>query len=567
MSHFFCSKDCPDLCGMEMATDAALFKVAAGQPQDWCAPGFVCGKFNTFIRREIDNGLLSWQRTPGGRVDYADAPAALDALASWLAPLRDKKILYLRGSGSLGYNMGYWDQLFSQFPGAVSISGDPCDATGSAAHYEDFRSVSNPPVTALAQAQTIILYGKNAAVTSPHLAVYLQQLRRNGTEIILIDPVRTATARLADHYIQIQPASDGLVACALLTRLGYEKDHSVSSLLTAAGISDADFALLLDRIARRKVAHIQGLGMQRHENGMNAIRWINRLAVRTGAQDLLYYGHGSKRFWYGHPAWFDQQLPIDEVPQRLAQGEFDLFVNIAANPAVTYPDSNRWARGLAKTTTLVVDTNDSATTGYADFFLKVGGMFAQTDFMGSYFFPHRQRRQALTRELSDMAAAQGIAERLGISLQIRDEAELSAPLQSPRRYQTEHLELMMPTAARPFRLLTASHPAYLNSQTLPGQETGRQVVLIHPDDAEKRQIGAGDRVRIVGDCGHFTALAQVTDRVGAGVLMCWKNLPMPEGLCNSAISSRLTDSRQGLAYYAAPVDIVKSDGHHHAHLG
>jgi hypothetical protein len=40
-------------------------------------------------------------------------------------------------------------------------------------------------------------------------------------------------------------------------------------------------------------------------------------------------------------------------------------------------------------------------------------------------------------------------------------------------------------------------------------------------------------------------------------LMCWKNLPMPQGFCNSAVPSRMTDSGDGLAYYAAEVRILK----------
>ncbi len=554
--NFFCSKDCPDLCGMDIHSEESLISYRA-EPQLWSSPGFICAKFKDFATREINNGLLSWQKTGDDIQHFPDAASSLGALARWLVPFRNKNILYLRGSGSLGYNMGYWDQLFAAFPHCVTVNSDPCDATGDKAHELDFGCVSNPCITRLAEAETIILYGKNAAVTSPHLYTYLKKLKKSGSEIILIDPVKTATASLADHYIQIQPACDGLLACALLTELGYERDYPVFQLLESAGVSSEQFILLLDRLRTNKVAHIQGMGLQRQENGMNAIRWINRLAHFTNGTERLYYGHSSKRRWQRHPAHFREKISLDETAVRLAAGEFDLFVNIAVNPIVTYTDSNLWIRALNRTPTLVVDTNMTPTATYADFFLKVGGMFAQADFQSSYFFPHHYSRPAFTDELSDMQAARALAKKLSIPLINAAEEELRIPAPGPRSYQTKSLELHWPQEMKDFRLLTASHLDYLNSQIINGQEQGLQVIHINPLDAEQRDIATGDALRVEGDCGAFSAHALITDEVPAGSLMCWKNLPMLDGFCNSAVPGRLTDGNNGLAYYAAEVRIFK----------
>ena len=554
--NFFCSKDCPDLCGVEIHDDSSLRSYKA-KPELWSSPGFVCRKFQDFATREVNNGLDSWQQQENEKLVYKDSAAALGALADWLAPFRGKNILYLRGSGSLGYNMGYWDQLFSAFTNCVGVNGNPCNATGGAAHELDFGTINNPHISRLAEAETIILYGKNAAVTSPHLYTYLKKLKKSGIEIILIDPVKTATAGLADHYIQIQPACDGLLACALLTELGHEPDYQVPLLLDAAGIDADAFALLLERLRSKKVAHIQGIGLQRQENGMNAIRWINRLAHFTDSVERLFYGHSSKRRWHKHPARFATQIGLDELPVRLAAGEFDLFVNIAANPAVTYADSNLWARALSRTPTLVVDTNMSTTAAYAGFFLKVGGMFAQADFQNSYFFPHDYSRPAFTTELSDMQAARELARHLDISLVVRSEDQLRAPEPPPRNYRTESLELHWPQQMSDFRLLSAAHLEYLNSQIVDGQEQGLQVVHINPLDAEQHEIQNGDTLRIDGDCGAFSAHALITDEVPVNTLMCWKNLPMLKGFCNSAVPGRRTDAGVGLAYYAAEVRIFK----------
>ncbi|HMB15318.1 MAG TPA: hypothetical protein VKN62_03305, partial [Pelovirga sp.] len=160
--NFFCSKDCPDLCGMDIHSEESMISYRA-ESQLWSSPGFICAKFKDFATREINNGLLSWQKGGDDREYFPDAASGLGALAAWLEPFRHKNILYLRGSGSLGYNMGYWDQLFSAFPHCVTVNSDPCNDTGSKAHELDFGCVSNPCASRLAEAETIILYGKNAA--------------------------------------------------------------------------------------------------------------------------------------------------------------------------------------------------------------------------------------------------------------------------------------------------------------------------------------------------------------------------------------------------------------------
>jgi anaerobic selenocysteine-containing dehydrogenase len=290
---------------------------------------------------------------------------------------------------------------------------------------------------------------------------------------------------------------------------------------------------------------------------MNAMRWINRLAHFTDSVELLYYGQKSKRRWQPHPARFSKEIALDEIAVRLAAGEFDLFVNIAVNPAVTYADSNLWVHALNRTPTLVVDTNMTTTATYADFFLKVGGMFAQADFQNSYFFSHHYSRPAFTDELSDMQAARALAKKLEISLISTTEEELRAPAPAPRQYRTTTLDLHWPQQMKDFRLLTASHLDYLNSQIINGQEQGLQVIHINPIDAEQRDINSDDTLRVEGDCGAFSAQALITDEVPEGTLMCWKNLPMLDGFCNSAVPGRLTDGENGLAYYAAEVRIFK----------
>ncbi|PLX70632.1 MAG: hypothetical protein C0602_03740 [Denitrovibrio sp.] len=555
--NFFCSKDCPDLCGIraEIKDDGYSFE---GIPEKWSETGFVCSKFKVFAEREINSGLKSYQMEKGEKRSFEDDSQAISALAETLEEYSDKKILFMRGSGSLGYNLAYWDVLFSSFNNCWGITGGPCDETGGDAHVADFGALTNPDVKNLEQPDTIILYGKNAAVCSQHLYAYLKKLKKQGKVIIYIDPVRTKTAELADRYIMINPCTDGLLACALLTELGLENGHDTMALISKTGMSADDFDFLRSRIEKGKTAHIQGFGIQRHSNGMNSFQWINRLAVKTGCEDLLYFGHSSKRKWKTPSSSFKAFVHADKIAETLLKDDFDLFVIAGANPAMTFPDTNMWEKALSGIKTIVIDTNESKTSVHADFFLRVGGMFAQQDFMGSYFFPQHYQRGKLTKEMSDTDAVERLAEKLNISIRIKDISEVKELPQPERKYATQSLELTMPETSEKFQLITSSHHSYLNSQTLPGMEQGLQVVYINSDDAEKAGLKTGDDVKISGDTGHFTAEAVVTENIAERSVMCWKNIPMKKGYTNCAIPNKLTDSGSGLVYYTAFVDIEKA---------
>ena len=80
---FFCSKDCPDLCGVRVEYSDGRYTFR-GKPEPWCDPGFVCGKFNLYARREINNGLCSWLLKDGVRQKIPNSEDAIHLLTDFL---------------------------------------------------------------------------------------------------------------------------------------------------------------------------------------------------------------------------------------------------------------------------------------------------------------------------------------------------------------------------------------------------------------------------------------------------------------------------------------------------
>jgi anaerobic selenocysteine-containing dehydrogenase len=524
--------------------------------ESWQQHGIVCSKMQMYAEREINNGIKPWQILDDVKSEFSNDSDALDAMAKLLTNNKDKKILYMRGSGSLGYKMGAWDQIFAQLEDCYNIDGNPCDTTGDTANEVDFTNAINPDATNMYNTDKIIVFGKNASNCSLNLYALLNDLKKQGKTIIYIDPINTKTAKLADRYIQINSGCDGMLACALLTHMGIENGHNVDSLIAESGITTDEFDYILRHIEPKKTSFIVGYGLQRQPNGMNSVQWLDRLAVKTDNTDTLYFGHGSKRFWKSMDcAPFKGAVNIADVASRLASGEFDLFVCIGANPAMTFPDSNLWAKALTATKTIVVDTNICKTADFADLFIKVGGMFSMGDTMGSYFFPHKHYRERYTNEMNDVEAAEALADRLGLTIDVREPKDMEQEVPTTREYVTKSLELLKPPTSQKFQFFTASHPSYLNSQILDRMVPELQVVHLNPKDAENYKLNNDDIVRVYNEYGQLKGRVLVSDMVPEKTLLSWKSIPMVEGQANNVIPAEATDAGNGLNYYTVFVDI------------
>ncbi|HCW92588.1 MAG TPA: hypothetical protein DHM44_02795, partial [Flexistipes sinusarabici] len=275
----YCSKDCPDLCSFDITVKGGKADIKPSQHYFLDVP-FVCTKLKHFFDREFSD-VKSFVKNAAEEQKPCSHKDAVWETAQFLKRNRDKKILFIKGSGSLGYNMYYWDKLFSNFPNCWFVEGGPCDETGIYAHVKDFGCIKNPAVTNLSQAETIILFGKNARNCSPHLYAYLKKMKKNGKKIVYIDPVKTATAELADKFIRINPGTDGLLTAALLEEIVPGQGRKIDGILEKTGLLSEDFNYLKECVKDGKTAFIQGFGLQRYSNGANIVSWINRLAVYT----------------------------------------------------------------------------------------------------------------------------------------------------------------------------------------------------------------------------------------------------------------------------------------------
>lgn len=117
----------------------------------------------------------------------------------------------------------------------------------------------------------------------------------------------------------------------------------------------------------------------------------------------------------------------------------------------------------------------------------------------------------------------------------------------------------------PLALVTPANHYFLNSifANVPQQRrrAGAPALLIHPDDAAPRGIGAGDEVRIANARGSFVAVADVTDRIRPGVVAStkghWPRDSKEGATVNATVDERYSDMGGGAVYHDNRVRVDK----------
>jgi anaerobic selenocysteine-containing dehydrogenase len=559
---YFCSKDCPDLCEFELINNKNNISFKALNA-NYLKNNFVCSKLRKFYVREVNNQCESYFLDNNGNKQKRDTIDVANKLIDFLKTNINKKMLFLRGSGSIAYNMTYWDLIMSYFPNTFYIDGSPCDETGILAHIEDFGLLYNPDIRNLEKVEVIFIFGKNAKVTSPHLYAYIKSIKNNGKKIIYIDPVQTETANIADYYIPVNPGSDNILCALILKKLNLiDNKLDEERLYKYAGINYSIIDKLAKMIKLKKTAFITGYGLQRYKNGKNIVKWINRLAYLTDNLEYLYYSRSSKSQLRKLNINKNNIVNITEVNHLLKNNFFDIIFVVASNPAITYPDSRLWKASLKKSTLIVVDPVETETTKYANYYIKVGGMFCQEDIQGSYFFnilSFREERAVKNLNLpSDLDVIKILSDKLNAKINIASVDELIVNENDKdkiRVYKTQELKLVLPSRADgKYRLLTNSHKAYLNSQYLNEDLKKDNYIYVASNIAFNEGIKDGNKVMLYNKNGCLIAICKVCDILN-NVILIYKNRLLNGNSPNVLTESIATDGYNGLAYYDTFVNI------------
>ncbi|MBW6397563.1 molybdopterin-dependent oxidoreductase [Roseomonas sp. HJA6] len=313
-------------------------------------------------------------------------------------------------------------------------------------------------------------------------------------------------------------------------------------------------------------------------------------------------------------------LALGEALEEMRDPPIRALFIAANNPAVTNPDVNRLRRALMREDlfTVVHDPFMTDTARYADIVLPAATYLETEDFYRSYGSYRMQWGPAAVapqhQAMSNFHLAQALGQRMGLndpvfsmtpreimplffkgSTGIIADVDPATVFETPvkvtplaaQEFRTPsgRLEIYSETlaaqgippmpvwepdavetadAARwPLRLLTApgyfqAHTAYSASPFLRKRE-GDPCAILHPEEASRRGLSEGAKVKLFNDRGAVGLVLRVSDEVQPGVVLVPGQRPDAEavsGTVNMLCDERRTDMGEGACYQSTFLDVA-----------
>lgn len=450
--HTVCSHDCPDSCAVLVTVDGTGRAVkVAGDPNHPVTQGFLCGKVAKYLDRVYspERVLYPLKRKFGApkgpskersnsTFERVSWDQALDEITGRLRQIADEhgpeSILpysYAGTMGLLGY--GSMDRRFFHRLGASQLDRTICAEAGGQAWNLVYGRKLGTANQDFAAAKLILAWGANIHGNNIHLWPFVEQARRNGARLIVIDPYRTRTAGLADWHIAIHPGTDAALALGMMhviLRDGLEdrsyidqmthgfdelnarvREYTPERVAVWTGLRPAEIEQLACEYATTRPAALRlNYGVQRSENGGTAVRAIAMLPALTGS--WRERGGGAQLSLSGSFQWNKQALERPDLMLDSPLGRPARVVNMSrlghaltelgadpregprvhalfvynSNPGAVAPNQNAVRRGLLRSDlfTVVHEQFLTDTTDYADYVLPATTFLEHEEIQGAY---------------------------------------------------------------------------------------------------------------------------------------------------------------------------------------
>jgi len=428
MKHFRSCNLCEAICGLEIEHDGQRVRSIKGDKNDPLSRGHICPKAVALkdIHEDPDRLKHPVRRTVGGweKISWRQA---FDEIESRLQPLRrkhgnDAVALYLgnptvHSLGALTFIGSFKKALATKsLFAATSVDQLPHHFAASLM----FGHALLLPVPDIDRSDFILILGANpgasngSLMTAPGIAGRLEAIRKRGGKVVVVDPRRTETVRLADEHLYIRPGSDVLFLAAMvhvilvqgLDRIGelaswtVNRDAFRDAVQAASpavaerhtGVPAASIERLAGDFARSKSAVCYGrMGLSTQAHG-GLCQWlVNALNIITGnfdrpggamftlpAVDLI----GRKSTMGNRGRWtsrvrglpeFDGELPVSVLAEEMlveGAGQIRALITHAGNPVLSTPNGRKLETALQGLDFMVsIDIYINETTRHADIIL------------------------------------------------------------------------------------------------------------------------------------------------------------------------------------------------------
>ncbi len=463
-----CAHDCPDMCSLLAHVENGRVVRIEGDPDHPFTAGFACGKVN----RDMDllhspERLTTPLRRTGRKGDGRFAPitwdAALDEIVStWQRVMAESGPLALLGYAYSAHqgqiNRGLTNGLFHALGCSRLRGGTVCDSCADAAWAATVGDIGGADPESVQASDLIVSWSSDLHATNVHFWAAIEKRRAAGVKLVVIDPRRTRSARVADLWLPVRIGTDSALALGvmhILVRDGKaDRDYLASHTLgfdqverevlprftpeaTAeiTGLRITDIETFAQWYGAAATSFIRiGFGLSRFTDGGQNLRTVALLPGVTGAYGR--YGGGAllattAGFELNYNALRKPSGPAEtRTVNHLKLGEAlrdlndppirALFVS-ANNPAVTNPDTAGIRAGLSRPDlfTVVHDPFMTETAKFADIVLPATTYLETEDFYrayGTYYMQYGRRVVEPQGEAwSNHRLTQMLARRMGLT--------------------------------------------------------------------------------------------------------------------------------------------------------
>jgi assimilatory nitrate reductase catalytic subunit len=365
------------------------------------------------LMREADGTLtrVSWDQA----ID-----AVADGFRATIAQHGPEAVAFYLSGQLLTEDYYVANKLMKGFLGSANVDTNSrlCMASSVAGHRRAFGSDTVPGIYAdLDEADVIVLVGSNAAWCHPVLFQRMMKARaERGTQIVVIDPRRTATGEEADLFLPIAPGTDTVLFCGLLAYLADQRelDHryiarhttdfeealfrartiapDIAVVARATGLREPDVARFFSLFrTRARTVTCYSQGVNQSAQGTDKVNAIVNCHLATGRigrpgmgpfsltgqpnamggrevgglanQLAAHMGFSAaeidrvRRFWDAPRMAPREGLKAVQMFEAIERGEIKALWVMATNPAVSLPRAGAVRAALGRLDLLVVSEN------------------------------------------------------------------------------------------------------------------------------------------------------------------------------------------------------------------
>jgi molybdopterin guanine dinucleotide-containing S/N-oxide reductase-like protein len=443
--HAACPHDCPDACGVLITVEDGRATKIKGDPAHPVTRGFLCAKVAKYLDRVYSPDRVLYPMRRVGPKGLQDAGAratqgwqritwdeALEEITSRfkeiVAEFGSEAILPYSYGGTLGMlNGASMDRRFFHRLGASQLARNICSAAGEAGLESVLGVRLGTEPEQFRHSRYIIAWAANIHGNNVHLWPFIEEARRQGAKLVVIDPYRTRTAACADWYLPINPGTDAALALGMMHviigeklhdadyveryTVGFEplrekvREYTPERVAKWTGIAASDIVKLAREYATTRPAVIRlNYGVQRSEGGGMATRAITMLPCITGSWQevggglqlstsgaFAPIGGGLKRKdlmlkSLGRPARVVNMVELGKALNTLDDPPIQALFVYNSNPAAVCPNHNEVIRGLRRSDlfTVVHEQFFTDTTDYADLVLPATTFFEHKELQTAY---------------------------------------------------------------------------------------------------------------------------------------------------------------------------------------